>query len=45
MRALPMDFGNGPKVFDINDRFMFGPSLLVQSTAHFTGLRSNGVSS
>ncbi len=29
MRGLPMDFGNDPKVYDIDDEFMFGPSLLI----------------
>ena len=29
MRALPFDFANDPKALDINDEFMFGPSLLV----------------
>lgn len=29
MRALPMDFPQDPATFDINDSFMFGPSLLV----------------
>jgi len=29
MRALPMDFPRDPATFDINDSFMFGPSLLV----------------
>jgi alpha-D-xyloside xylohydrolase len=30
MRALPMDFPHDPKVYDINDTFMFGPACLVQ---------------
>lgn len=29
MRALPMDFAADPATYDINDSFMFGPSLLV----------------
>jgi alpha-D-xyloside xylohydrolase len=29
MRALPMDFPQDPATFNINDSFMFGPSLLV----------------
>lgn len=29
MRALPMDFPDDPATFNINDSFMFGPSLLV----------------
>jgi alpha-D-xyloside xylohydrolase len=29
MRALPMDFAGDPATYDINDSFMFGPSLLV----------------
>jgi len=29
MRGLFMDFGNDPKVADIGDEYMFGPSLLV----------------
>jgi alpha-D-xyloside xylohydrolase len=29
MRALVMDFGDDPAVFDIGDQYMFGPSLLV----------------
>jgi alpha-D-xyloside xylohydrolase len=29
MRALPFDFREDPKALDINDEFMFGPSLLV----------------
>jgi alpha-glucosidase (family GH31 glycosyl hydrolase) len=29
MRALPMDFGSDEKVKNIDDQFLFGPSLLV----------------
>ncbi|MHB8638111.1 MAG: TIM-barrel domain-containing protein [Fimbriimonadaceae bacterium] len=29
MRGLPMDFRDDPKVYDIDDEFMFGPSLLI----------------
>jgi alpha-D-xyloside xylohydrolase len=29
MRALPMDFRNDPKVYDIGDQYMFGPAFLV----------------
>jgi alpha-D-xyloside xylohydrolase len=29
MRALPMDFAHDPATYNINDSFMFGPSLLV----------------
>ena len=29
MRALVMDFGNDPKVLDIKDQWMFGPSLMA----------------
>lgn len=29
MRALVMDFQNDPRVYDIRDEFVFGPSLLV----------------
>ena len=29
MRGLFMDFGNDPKVADIGDEYMFGPSLLI----------------
>lgn len=29
MRGLPMDFRDDPKVYAIDDEFMFGPSLLV----------------
>ncbi|MFP5267138.1 MAG: TIM-barrel domain-containing protein [Acidobacteriota bacterium] len=29
MRALPFDFRADPKILDISDEFMFGPSLLV----------------
>ncbi|WP_202424183.1 glycoside hydrolase family 31 protein [Duganella lactea] len=29
MRALPMDFAQDTATYDINDSFMFGPSLLV----------------
>ena len=35
MRGLPMDFGNDPKVKDINDEYMFGPSLLVAPGTEF----------
>lgn len=29
MRALVMDFGNDPRVLDINDQYMFGPAFLI----------------
>lgn len=29
MRALPFDFRNDPKVYDIPDQYMFGPAFLV----------------
>lgn len=29
MRALVFDFRNGPKALNVNDEFMFGPSILV----------------
>jgi alpha-D-xyloside xylohydrolase len=29
MRGLIMDFANDPNVYNINDQFMFGPSLLI----------------
>ncbi len=29
MRGLAMDFASDPAVFDINDQYMFGPSLMV----------------
>lgn len=29
MRGLVMDFQNDPRVYDINDEFLFGPALLV----------------
>jgi alpha-D-xyloside xylohydrolase len=29
MRGLPMDFADDPKVFDIDNQYMFGPSILV----------------
>ena len=29
MRALPFDFRHDPKVYDIDDQFMFGPAFLV----------------
>ena len=29
MRALPLDFGDDRRVFEIPDQFMFGPSILV----------------
>ncbi|MDM7925847.1 MAG: glycoside hydrolase family 31 protein [bacterium] len=29
MRGLAMDFGQDPHVFEIDDQFMFGPSILV----------------
>ncbi len=35
MRALAMDFTNDVKVYDINDQFMFGPSILVSPIYEF----------
>jgi alpha-D-xyloside xylohydrolase len=29
MRGLPMDFVNDPRVFDIDNQYMFGPSVMV----------------
>ena len=29
LRALPLDFGNDPKVADLRDEYMFGPAFLV----------------
>jgi len=29
MRALPFDFANDSAVYNINDQYMFGPSLMV----------------
>ncbi|MBN1893922.1 DUF5110 domain-containing protein, partial [bacterium] len=29
MRGLPMDFSGDPRVLDLDDEFMFGPSILV----------------
>lgn len=34
MRALMMDFVDDRKVWDINDEYMFGKSLLVAPIAH-----------
>ena len=38
MRGLPMDFTVDPKVFNIDNQFMFGPSVLVSpvTTAQYT---------
>lgn len=36
MRGLAMDFGNDPKVRDINTQYMFGPSLLVNPVTEFS---------
>jgi len=35
MRALAMDFTSDPKVYDINDQFMFGPSILVNPVCEY----------
>ncbi|MFC1569852.1 TIM-barrel domain-containing protein, partial [bacterium] len=35
MRALVMDFGKDPKVFNIKDQFMFGPALLVNPVTDY----------
>ncbi|MDI3321827.1 TIM-barrel domain-containing protein [Pinibacter soli] len=35
MRALVMDFNNDPKVKNIGDQFMFGPSLLVSPVLEY----------
>lgn len=42
MRGLAMDFGDDPKVRDINTQYMFGPALLVNPIAEF-GARSRDV--
>ncbi|MCW8125878.1 TIM-barrel domain-containing protein [Microbulbifer halophilus] len=39
MRGLAMDFGDDPKVRDINTQYLFGPSLLVNPISEF-GARS-----
>jgi alpha-D-xyloside xylohydrolase len=35
MRGLAMDFGDDPKVLNINDSYMFGPSLLIAPVSQF----------
>jgi len=35
MRALVMDFGNDKNVLNINDQYMFGPSLLVNPVSEY----------
>jgi alpha-D-xyloside xylohydrolase len=35
MRGLVMDFGQDTNVFNINDQFMFGPSLLVNPVCEY----------
>ncbi|MBN2104161.1 DUF4968 domain-containing protein [bacterium] len=35
MRGLVMDFGEDPNVLNINDQFMFGPSLLVNPVTEY----------
>ena len=42
MRGLFMDFGNDPKVADIDDEYMFGPALLVAPVTE-QGVRSREV--
>jgi alpha-D-xyloside xylohydrolase len=42
MRGLVMDFPNDPKVWDINDQYMFGPAFLV-SPVHAYKARSRPV--
>ncbi|HBK47246.1 MAG TPA: alpha-xylosidase [Xanthomonadaceae bacterium] len=35
MRGLPMDFPHDPKVADLNDEYLFGPSFLVAPISEF----------
>jgi len=42
MRALVMDFAEDKKVYDIDDQFMFGPTLLINPVYEF-GARSRKV--
>jgi alpha-D-xyloside xylohydrolase len=35
MRGLPMDFGNDPKTYNIDDQFMFGPAMMVCPVTEF----------
>ncbi len=35
MRGLVMDFGQDPNVFNINDQYMFGPSLLINPVSEY----------
>jgi alpha-D-xyloside xylohydrolase len=42
MRALVMDFGKDPKVLNIADQFMFGPSLLINPVTDYQ-VRSRAV--
>ncbi|WKT60016.1 glycoside hydrolase family 31 protein [Microbulbifer thermotolerans] len=42
MRGLAMDFGDDPKVLDINTQYLFGPALLINPVYEF-GARSRQV--
>ena len=42
MRGLAMDFPSDPKVFDIGDQYMFGPSLMVNPVCEYK-VRSRSV--
>ncbi len=35
MRGLPMDFSNDAKTYNIDDQFMFGPSIMVNPVTEF----------
>ncbi len=35
MRGLPMDFSNDTRTYNIDDQFMFGPSILVNPVTEF----------
>ena len=35
MRGLPMDFSNDAKTYNIDDQYMFGPSILVNPVTEF----------
>ena len=37
MRGLVMDFPNDNKVTDLNDQYMFGPSLLINPVCYYKG--------
>ncbi len=41
MRALAMDFGSDKNVLDIDDQFMFGPSILVNPVYEFNARSRN----